>query len=392
MKSNSWAAPQNIICLLLACLAGCVTPQAAPDKISQMCLAIEPDLSSFQPEASLVVSGAETYILDGASGEKIVLPSNPDANDSYLPSNFILSPDYQKIAYIESRYQSLNGQKIFVGNALKIWLDNGEIFTANQWQPNFEYPIEWFDNDRLLLPTKDDLDGTIILYNPVTGASERIQPTFPDIYKFDPIPWYQSTNPLPLYNQEMTRVFYLRFLKDDPESNLEYVLYDLESAAVLWTKTVHLPTICPQWTPAQDQIIIASQDSSATDYEFFSIDQNGNESKLSDFSSRYTANYIEGFRLSPDGQKVGFWLDGRNGTDEAHPHFAIFDLATRQTTDYCLGPGGRIFWSPDGNQVAFMINENDNPEASYTVVLDVKENKAARVADHLYPVGWFAIK
>jgi len=382
--------PYLIAIFMLLCLAGCLTPQAA--NVSQMCLAVEASLSSFQPEASLVVSGAETYILDSASGEKIAVPFNPGANDGYLPSNFILSPDYQKIAYIESRYQSLNGETSFVEDTLKIWPGSGEIFTAKQWQSDFEYPIEWFDNDRLLLPATDDLDGTVILYNPVTGASERIRPTFPDIYKFDPIPWYQSTNPLPLYNQAMTRVFYLRFLKDDPESNLAYVLYDLENDAVLWTKPVHLPTIRPQWTPARDQIIIASQDISPTDYEFFSIDQNGNENKLSDFSSGYTENYIEGFRLSPDGQKVGFWLDGRNGTDEAHPHFAIFDLTTRQTTDYCLGPGGRIFWSPNGNQVAFMIKENDNPEAWYTVVLDVKANRATQVADHLYPVGWLVIK
>lgn len=381
-----------VIFLITSISSGCSVSQDKFSHVSINCLPIEENNPSFQLEDSLVLSGNETYILDGYSGRKVSLPLNPDPDYEYMLTNFMQSPDYEKLAYLESRYQKINGELTLIDDARKIFTNRGKEIIANQWELGFEYPIEWFDKDRIVIPATDDVDGTIILYNPITGEIRRIKPSFTDIYNFDPIEWYKSTNPLPLYNRSMSHVFYLRFVKDKTENNIEYVLYDLNKNKVLWSKTVNLPTIRPQWSPSQETIIIASQDSSSSDYDFFSVDQHGHENKLSDFSSVYDSNYIDGFSLSPDGEKIGFWLDGRSEENEYTPHFAIFNIKTKQTNDYCIGHGGDIFWSSSGNQIAFVVKERENRELWYTVVLDVKNNEAIKIADHFYPVGWILMK
>lgn len=382
--------------LLVILSSGCSALQGMSPSVSEACLPVEDDMSLIQLEDSLVLNGEETYILDSDTGAKIPLPINRDITYYSILSDFMISPDYEKIAYLEVSFRKLDGELTFINDTLKVFLSNGEELNVDYWhpEPDVERLIEWFDNDRLLISTTDDLDGTIILMNPITGERQRIHPSFPGIYKFDPIQWYKSANPLPLYNQSMSLVFYLRFSEDNPEGNMEFVLYDLTKEKRVWSRIVHDPQIRPQWSADQDKLLIAVRDSSSSDYELFMIDQYGQETKLSDFSSVYHSTYISGLSWSPDGQKIGFWLDGRDDEkDEHNPRFAIYDLHTKQTTDYCIGKGrGQIYWSPSGNQLAFRAEDRNNPELWHAIVFDLQKNVAVKIADHEEPVGWISIE
>jgi hypothetical protein len=170
---------------------------------------------------------------------------------------------------------------------------------------------------------------------------------------------------------------------------MEYVLSTVNTKSTLWSRIVHNPTNRPQWSPTQDKVLIAIPEDSPSEFEFYSINQNGQETKLSNFSSIYRSTYIDGFSWSPDGQSIGFWLDGRDDKNEYNPRFAILDLITNKTKDYCIGQGGgSIFWSPSGNQVAFKVVDKDNPELRYSVVVDIQRNIAVKLSDQEYPVGW----
>ena len=199
------------------------------------------------------MTGKETYILSGYPLVKSPFPITQNDGYSTDISNFITSPDYEKAAYIETYYRTVNGSLSYIDQKLKILLSNGEETEVSDWQPANEKPIEWFDNDRLLITLTDHSDGTISLLNPFAGGRQDIQPSFSDIYRLDPIPWYESNNPLPLYNPSLSLIFYLR----NSANGMEYVLKNSKSGETIWSRVVYNPTDKPQWSPAGDKIVMA---------------------------------------------------------------------------------------------------------------------------------------
>jgi len=359
-------------------------PSSRPS-VREACLPVNDDLSLISLDGKLFLGGKETFALTGHTGLEIPFPFAPNSDYYSEVSNFTVSPNHEMAAYVETRYQSKNGNVSYVDQSLKVLTDNGKVVEVHKWQPESEKLIEWFDNDRLLISLSDHSDGTVILLNPLTDERQEIKPIFSDIYNLDPIPWYQSPNPLPVYNSSMSFAFYLRNTVD----GMEYVLNNQVSGKVVWTHSVHNPANKPVWSPNEDEVLIAIPQKSPSDFEFYSIDQRGKETKLSNFSSVYRFVYIGGVGWSPSAQYIGFWLDGRNNENESNPRFAILDLKTKQTTDFCIGPGGgAIFWSPNGNQIAFKVAEEDDPSLWHTVVVDIQKNIAVKLASQEYPIGW----
>jgi len=301
----------------------------------------------------------------------------------------LVTPNYEKAAYIVTYYQSINGSLSYLDQSLMVLLGGKKEIKVTDWRPGIEKPIEWFDNDRLLISPINYSDGTVLLLNPLTNERSEFRPSFSDIYNLDPIPWYESANPLPVYNRSMSHVFYLR----NSMKGMEFVLKNQTTGDVVWSKVVHNPVNKPEWSSIDDKVMLAISPNSPSDFEFYSIDQHGQEANLSSFSSFYRSTYIDGFKLSPNGINIGFWLDGRDDKDEYNPRFAILDLSNRQTTDYCIGQGGgSIFWSPSGNQVALKVIDMYNANSWYTVVLDIQKNIAVKIANSEYPVGWVLTK
>lgn len=374
-----------MLSLLFIALVGC-SNTLSKNAVHQVCLPIESDQSLIQLDDGLILKGNEkTYIFNRRPELRTHLPLTQ--NDDYYVdvSNFMVAPNNEKAFYIATYYQNLNGSLSYVDQSLLVLSDGKKEIEITDWQPDVEKPIEWFDNDRLLISPKNYSDGTIMLLNPLTHERQEIRPSFSDIYNLDPIPWYKNANPLPVYNLSMSHVFYLR----DSVKGMEFALNNQRTGKTVWSKVVHNPTNKPQWSPIGDKILIAIPQNSSSDFDFYSIDQDGQETKLSNFSSAYRSTYIDGFNWSPNGQNIGFWLDGRNDKNEYSPRFAILDLDSKQTTDYCIGHGGgAILWSPSGNQVALKVVDKDNASLWYTVVIDVQKNIAVRIADQEYPIGW----
>lgn len=355
--------------------------------LQKVCVPVQSERSSIQLENGLILSGKETYILNGEVKKYF---SSLKTSEYYVDiSNVIVTPNGEKIAYIATKYLISNNELSYVDQSLRILMDNENEREITDWQPENEEPIEWFDNENLLFSLTDHSDGTIMLFNPLTQEKRKVSTTFSNIYNLDRIPWYKGPNPLPIYNSSMSLAFYLR----NSEQGMEFALTNQKTGELLWSKVVHNPTNRPLWSPVEDKILIAIPKSSSSDFEFYTIDKNGQEIKLSNFNLIYSTTYINGFNWSPDGQSIGFWLDGRKEENEYFPRFAIFNLKNKQTTDYCIGPGGgNIIWSPSGNQVALTVGDRKNPDLLSTVVIDIQKNIAVEVSDQEYPVGWRTVK
>jgi len=372
-----------VVILSFIVQSGCINVQPPDKSVHKGCLPINSDPSLLQIEGNLILSGEETYILTGeATRTNIPFFVTPDYDYKILISDFHVSPDATKAAFIETYYRKSDGELSYVSEKLKILEFSGNEIEVSDWQPGIEKLISWFDNDRLLISPKNYSDGTIILLNPLLNDRQTIPPPFSDAYNLDPIAWYRGTNPLPVYNSSLSLVFYLR----NSINGMEYVLKNLETEKILWFATVHNPSNEPKWSPDGKEILVAIPRTTSSDFEFYSIDRYGNETVLTNFSSVYSYSYIWGFSWSPNGNYVGFWLDGRSNEDEYNPRFAIIDLNSLKVTDFCIGKGGGpIIWSPGGNQVTFSV---DDETFKYTVVIDLQKKIAIKVADQEYPIGW----
>lgn len=103
----------------------------------------------------------------------------------------------------------------------------------------------------------------------------------------------------------------------------------------------------PAWSPDGKRIVFESNRDGK--FELFMMDADGsNVVKLTDDPSRdrYAA-------WSPDGSKIAFTSE-RSG----QPEIWIIDVNSRSLTQVTRDGGRSPYWSPDGNRLAFVLNDN----------------------------------
>jgi Tol biopolymer transport system component len=127
--------------------------------------------------------------------------------------------------------------------------------------------------------------------------------------------------------------------------------------------------------------------------EIYQIDPEGHSAPITRLGAAYSNNNvdIESLNWSPDGSKIAFtYFLNDMMTNE---HFAVVDVGTGQTIDYCLPSVGLLppIWSPDSLQVAFAsATTADLEKAVYwrTIIVDIEKEYAVQVAETMLPLGW----
>jgi Tol biopolymer transport system component len=340
----------------------------------------------FDDFSKLFLDGS-LYFLESDSIEAIVnnsmtavFTTTTNPTFSYSMGGFFSSPDYTKAAF--SEIDAKDGQyymKVYILHKGVIELIDNPVFDNMVL-------IDWFDNDRLIFSPRDKQDVTIYLYNISTNTSEEISFPYSDLYPLNQLnwSWYGGKSPLPIYNQQLTYVLYL----SSYNSGLGFAIRNIKSGDKIWEDYVSDPGTKPEWSSNGKFVYIVTQKEAEVNQEIFSIDITGHKKQLTDLSSIYSQTGISGIYPSPDGTYIAFWLYTKNDEEEKYLHLAVLDLNKNNVTEYCYNKGGGpIFWSPNGKQLAFVINDYLGGEL-HTIVFDLINNSALNISNNQTPIGW----
>lgn len=339
------------------------------------------DLSTLSLDGSLYLQIFDSIEETTNTNSNMVFTATENLTYSYSLGGFFSSPDFTKAAFTE--VDSKDGQyyvNVYLINEGLPQLLDSSLF-------NNMVLIDWFDNDRLIFSPKEKEDMTIYLYSIDTNAFEKIPFTYTDLYpsKFLNWSWNGGKPPLPIYNPQFSHVIYMGY-----QSGLGYTIRQMNTKEILWGSQVPNPGNKPVWSHDGKQIYIIKQVDPGKNEEIFSIDLDGIVNQLTGLSNIYNKTELSGIYLSPDGNSIAFWLYTKNDEEEKYNHLAILDLPTKVVTEYCYNKGGGpIYWSPNGNQLAFEISDylGGNIE---TIVLDLQKYLAVKMTNNKTPIGWLA--
>jgi hypothetical protein len=251
----------------------------------------------------------------------------------------------------------------------------------------------WLDNERMFFQYWQVPNGdTIVIYDPFTGEQKDMQLDLPNPYIVidggGRAAWVKAD-----IDPSLKRVLY-----NDKDERL--VLWDLDAQKELASLPSPTDLGDGTWSPDGKEFAIPWPSSRFGAADLFTMDMDGNVTKLTDFNQKYQfANVDARPSWSPDGRHIAFWLRISNVAD-ADPKtirqwLAITDMTTLDTQIYCLSPnkppthGGDIVWSPDGQQL--IVNTEVLSEEVKPVLVDLTNLTQSRLDTHgLWVDDWMA--
>jgi len=316
-------------------------------------------------------------------------------------SSLSVSPDKKRLAVMQYDDQQHR-------HSLTTFSANGKIQNTISLFPDLSSILGW-QNDELLAigRVRSDglrkLDSTII----VSSISGEIQELLPDdynsIYKSidNNVIWLGYSFNRTVYNPASTYVVYSGLENGKTPLFLANVQTKSIIARINWWGGVYGAT--PQWFRNGQSVLVTGQVklngfASAQDgIELFRMDLNGQVTRLTYLSDVYTA-YIRNFTLSPDEQRVAFWMEIQ---DPTYPgvRLGVLDLQSGEMVDYCISGAAALdnkdfippVWSPDSKQISVTQAMNDGATRK-TIIIDLISGKAFELLDQLIPLGWMSNK
>jgi hypothetical protein len=336
--------------------------------------------------------------------EGLVLKGSRDVNwqnkmigfnntDNVFPeesSDFAVSPDRNSIAFTYKSKTSPTGQWLRIQN------NEGEIKeipAQKLWNTQVQ-EIYWIDNQRIVFnlwdinnPPYSILDQIVI--NPYSGVNNKLPSNYPNLEL--------TISKLPHFGK--FTVLY------DP--TLRYVVYAANyDEFILWdrVKTKAIATI-PGFSQKQEVNPLWSEDGSKVFFpanpklddnkpnldEWFSVDLLGNVKQLTHFDNLFKEASISESSLSPDGQKIAFWM-GINGEND-FKKLAILDLVSGEVTNLCVQGYADYYdwnvpiWSPDGSYLAVLSTDFSHSK-NQPIIIDLQNHWKTSFLDGYHPVGW----
>lgn len=334
------------------------------------------------------------YILQ-TNGNKVFLPRNDDE----ILSSWAVSPNHQWVAYYAENATNEDASRLIILGA------NGDQLLSKPVSKREWWAIDsWADNEYLLIDKYQSLPDIslatplpVIVFNPFTGDEDELTPSYPDMVNLYPtFDWQEYGFSAAGYDPTLTLVAYAR-------NDGKVVLWDIQANHEITTiQGAASFGNGPVWLSNGSRFIIDSipgvTTSPAEDFwkeELYTVSRAGETIRMTYLTNQFTGVSISGYQWSPDGSHVAFWLtvkpDYFPGLPSGLPtvdRLAILDMANQQVTLYCI-PGtsdiSRIVWSPSGKQL--LVNHMRG--ASYdTVLVDIEEGFAAKVAENAIPLGW----
>jgi len=290
--------------------------------------------------------------------------------------NVIISPDGRWVAYSASDYSvSDTSAKFFEISSLD-GRQHRHILYGNAEHMLFR----WLDNQRVVLYS---FSKDLLVVDILNGQIQKIDIASPELDMNRDGIGVQGIN------SGLDRMVYYR---NTPNEFPSAVLWDLKNKKELWRLEIGSELLwdrLAQWSPDGSQFVMAGP---ITIYdpvlELFLVDRNGKVNQLTHFrEAGLEHNTIMAPNWSPDGHYIAFWLNGS---------LAIFDMATKKVTDYCIfgsSPTPAVpNWSPDSKQL--VLHGNADPTNSKpVVVVDIEKNRAIQVEDKSFLAeGWMVEK
>lgn len=359
------------------------TSEPSPSwQIKEQCIPInnqpsEEDLFS----GMLILNGlSKTYTYDLAKRITVPFPSSPDAIVGQYNYDFNISPDNNWLAYIEN-YVDAAGQTQY--RRLRLMDNNLNRHLVSEWDVDWQWMIDWVNNQYLALLLPNRKDGVITILNPFTGQFQELSLPykFPEKGSFSSS-WYFSGRPLLYYDPNLINVVF-------PNKDGKVILWDTQDQKELWTGTItdYVASSNTVWSKDGSSLIVVTSGNNREEMTWINLEGE----KTSNIPLDLATN-IERFSLSPDGQIIATWVSDDPYGFKNQMLFLI-DLSRREILNTCLESS--VFthepvWSFNSNGLAITINEANTNK----VILIDRENYAATIliADDVQPVGWLQSK
>jgi Tol biopolymer transport system component len=332
----------------------------------------------------------ESFLLNLAANLRTSLSNNGLENII----DTVISPDGNWLAY--SVYDhSLEHELLLIvsssGEVIK------EINLVDLLQSTSTGVTSWLDDERLVgvrmgeHPEISPAENVTIIFNPFTGELSQYKSDFQDIYSLYPeypYLWGKNFRTLSVYHPSLKLVIYKSF-----DGVVLWDLFNKQIVKLLPDKDGPFSS-GPVWSRDGERFAIDLD--SPTGRNLFLISTTGKAEQVTTFERRSPGDLMD-FTWSPDGQSIAFWLSTRKGED----HVPIYDLTilnvnTQEVKSLCIhpinyrqiDPSGYIYWSPDGHELVVAAGMNGDPKRSESVLLDLKNSHAYKVADDVIPAGW----
>ena len=364
---------------------------ATPKTFVNQCLEVATSLPQNSKSSGVIVlydyfSASPLYLLDMKTGKQTTLPQIEGENIESL----VVSPDGKWLAYWSNRNRP--AQVTLKNSWLVIATSDGKPYKLVPWQDGWRSVAGWLDQERVLvtrMPKKQYDPDSLVVVNPFSGEQVEFTPDYLYFNRSDWVDWNLSRM---VFDPTLTRVIYTSF----GEKLTAIALRDVNNKQLI--ASVPASLTCspqPQWSVDGKQVFLTGLTSEkawkagSCNQELYSISRDGESTRLTYFTDAYTKVGIGSFSLSPDGQKIAFWLWLEANRVE---QLATLDLATGEVTNTCVpgfsyGQAGPPTWSPDSQQLAVQ-NLNDDQNHSHTILVDLAQGWAARFAENLKPAGW----
>lgn len=380
------------------------TPTVPPEaRLKFNCLEVLPRMPEDERvEGILILSPQIIYPFTPTDPQDPVVFLNlEDGSKQFLYQNgyervfhFLASPDRTHVAY---RRWILNEENEVTENSLIIADNAGQIIASVPFQEDHWSVYRWIDNQTLAIRWREEDRSTsagldIIWLNPFTGNEEFITtPTkFPsDLY----IDAGLLTWEFPLvYDAKLHLLAYPGYTESYEEA---IILWDVNARQDIarYPAEVFESLQGPVWSPDEKIFAFAMAEyydpSSPTirKQELFSINQDGELSRLTHLTKYYRQVSIGHFSWSPDGRYIAFAY--RNPLSDNEDSIAIFDMETQEVTDYCL-PGVNspaLVWSPNGKQIVVDISSTDS-ESRGVILIDIIKGYAFQISEDMTVEDW----
>jgi hypothetical protein len=328
----------------------------------------------------------ETYLMNMVDGT-VNLMTQIQGQINSTPSIHRISPNMKWFIYFEPKITGI-GTKLHIRS-----IDGQEVPVIN-WDDTWGDSAEWLDDQQLIIwPSGDWLNGIIIVLNPFTGKLQKLTPNdhVISILSID--------SPLIYYNPTLTRAIY-------QSGDSIFVLWDVQSQKDIWMTRGANFYVRPSWSPDGSQFAMVITQYDIRQSDIFLVTPDGQETQLTHLAEAYPSmleTYIEDMEWSPDGRHIAFLVSVKDKIHEIKgPTLMVVDVVTKQITDYCVVVSrysdGYLVWSPNGERlvVASPIDYQEYIETApkgvkphvRVVLLDIMKEVAVQIAEDMAPLGW----
>jgi len=339
------------------------------------------------------------FLLDLQTGNTSIL----NKGEKDVLTAFSVSTDRKWLSY-ETLIKNDKGQLISKKVTIRSTTEQIEEIPINdQW-----YSPRWVNNDELLftlaepdneLPGYDRYPPALILFNPFSGKTQKLEPDFPDILSIDPsLQW--GFDGLTAYNPTMKRVVYGHGTSEEGSS---YRIWDMQANNLIATISSGewLPGAPPIWSNDGSKFALNLDVNGS---ELYSISHEGEKEQLTNFKNYLRPGYtISHYVWSPNNNSLAFYFQPYDSISKQWGEYTLvlYNFSSRKAIFTCvysdyggkaIGPFGGDpqppIWSPDGTML--LIEQRHELEKSRLLMIDLKKNQLYNLGDNLQPFGWLS--